>query len=53
MSANYGGTEMQAALEHVLRTRKTDIPSAIIVLTDGEVSILRTFAISHVDKSPT
>ncbi|KIP02807.1 hypothetical protein PHLGIDRAFT_130535 [Phlebiopsis gigantea 11061_1 CR5-6] len=36
MTANYGGTEIQGALEHVLRTRKTDLPSAIFVLTDGE-----------------
>lgn len=39
MTANYGGTEIQGALEHVLRTRKTDLPSAIFVLTDGEVRV--------------
>ena len=38
MWADYGGTEMQNALETVFRSRRMDTPTACFVLTDGEVS---------------
>lgn len=37
MSANYGGTVMRGALENVFASRKADIPTAVFVLTDGQV----------------
>lgn len=37
MDADYGGTELGNALVKAFQTRKTDIPSAVFVLTDGEV----------------
>ena len=40
MSANFGGTEMLAALEKVFRSRCAQLPTSCFVLTDGEVSIL-------------
>ncbi|GJE93118.1 von Willebrand domain-containing protein [Phanerochaete sordida] len=36
MSANYGGTEIQIALEKVFASRRFDKPTACFVLTDGE-----------------
>ncbi|GJE93119.1 von Willebrand domain-containing protein [Phanerochaete sordida] len=50
MWANYGGTEMNGALEQVFRSRKNDTPTACFVLTDGETyNIDQT--ISTVDKA--
>jgi len=37
MEANYGGTELLAALNGVFECRKFDISSVVFVLTDGEV----------------
>ncbi|KAJ7737920.1 hypothetical protein DFH07DRAFT_966336 [Mycena maculata] len=36
MQANYGGTEIRAALQECFETRKTDRPTAVFVLTDGK-----------------
>ncbi|KIP04027.1 hypothetical protein PHLGIDRAFT_121049, partial [Phlebiopsis gigantea 11061_1 CR5-6] len=36
MSANYGGTEMRSALQQAFSLRKTDVPTSVFVLTDGE-----------------
>lgn len=38
MLSNYGGTEIQSAITKVFLSRKTDVPTAVFVLTDGEVS---------------
>lgn len=39
MTADYGGTEIRNALmEGAFRRRRTDIPTSVFVLTDGEVS---------------
>lgn len=40
MQADMGGTEMQAALEHMFRSRQHIVPTACFLLTDGEVSLL-------------
>lgn len=42
MEANYGGTEIRQALQHVLNSRTTSMPTAVFVLTDGEVSVIST-----------
>ena len=39
MFANYGGTEIRAALESMFRNRQQNVPTSCFVLTDGEVSI--------------
>ncbi|KAJ7620513.1 von Willebrand factor type A domain-containing protein [Mycena polygramma] len=36
MKANYGGTEIRSALQRCFETRKTDRPTSLFVLTDGE-----------------
>ncbi|KAM0753175.1 hypothetical protein T439DRAFT_339005 [Meredithblackwellia eburnea MCA 4105] len=36
MSANYGGTEIRLAMEAVFKARKTDRPTSLFVLTDGD-----------------
>ncbi|KAL8280106.1 hypothetical protein RQP46_007436 [Phenoliferia psychrophenolica] len=36
MHANFGGTEIRAALEVAFRARKTDRPTSLFVLTDGD-----------------
>ncbi|KAJ6526593.1 von Willebrand factor type A domain-containing protein [Mycena vulgaris] len=36
MQADYGGTEIRGALQHCFETRKTDRPTTIFVVTDGE-----------------
>ncbi|KAJ7145816.1 von Willebrand factor type A domain-containing protein [Mycena epipterygia] len=36
MQANYGGTEIRAALQTCFETRKTDRPTTVFILTDGE-----------------
>jgi uncharacterized protein YegL len=36
LEANFGGTEMAAALEFSIKSRRTDIPTSLFVLTDGE-----------------
>ncbi|KAJ6526596.1 von Willebrand factor type A domain-containing protein [Mycena vulgaris] len=36
MQANYGGTEIRGALQQCFETRKTDRPTTVFVLTDGE-----------------
>ncbi|KAJ6542707.1 von Willebrand factor type A domain-containing protein [Mycena capillaripes] len=36
MSGNYGGTEIRNALQSCFETRKTDRPTSVFVLTDGE-----------------
>lgn len=38
MDANYGGTEIRAAVQHVLANRGRTRPTSFFVLTDGEVS---------------
>ena len=43
MSANFGGTELGRALTGVLSSRRTDVPSSLFVLTDGEVSVIVAF----------
>lgn len=35
--ANYGGTKIKEALEKVFRLRQTNVPTAVFLLTDGEV----------------
>ncbi|KAJ7657890.1 von Willebrand factor type A domain-containing protein, partial [Mycena polygramma] len=35
MKADYGGTEIRAALQHCLKARKLDRPMSLLVLTDG------------------
>ncbi|RHZ83023.1 hypothetical protein Glove_100g22 [Diversispora epigaea] len=37
MDASYGGTEIYSALQWVLQTSKKDFPTAIFVITDGQV----------------
>jgi hypothetical protein len=37
MHANYGGTEIRAALQHVFDQRNSRLPTMVFVLTDGEV----------------
>jgi hypothetical protein len=37
MQADYGGTEIRQAIEQVLDSRATWTPTAVFVLTDGEV----------------
>ena len=49
MSANYGGTEIPDALEQVLRSRRTDIPTAVFVLTDGQVKGAHVYESSLAD----
>ena len=39
MSADYGGTEIRQALQHVLDSATSTMPTAVFVLTDGEVCI--------------
>ncbi|PSR78278.1 hypothetical protein PHLCEN_2v7474 [Hermanssonia centrifuga] len=36
MQANYGGTNIQSALNHVFSSRLSSSPTAVFVLTDGE-----------------
>ncbi|KAJ7599217.1 von Willebrand factor type A domain-containing protein [Mycena floridula] len=36
MQADYGGTEIRAALETCFQSRKTDRPTSVFVLTDGD-----------------
>ncbi|KAJ7088545.1 von Willebrand factor type A domain-containing protein, partial [Mycena crocata] len=36
MRADYGGTEIRAALQHCFRARKLDRPLSVLVLTDGD-----------------
>ncbi|KIP04028.1 hypothetical protein PHLGIDRAFT_212597 [Phlebiopsis gigantea 11061_1 CR5-6] len=36
MDANYGGTNIEDAIDKTLRSRKLDMPTAIFVITDGE-----------------
>jgi Mg-chelatase subunit ChlD len=36
MDADYGGTEIRAALEHAFAHRARDRPTSVLVLTDGE-----------------
>lgn len=38
MSADYGGTEIRSALDCVFKYRNKYCPTAVFVLTDGEVS---------------
>ncbi|KAI0322551.1 hypothetical protein OF83DRAFT_1092767, partial [Amylostereum chailletii] len=38
MAANYGGTEICAALQHVFSQRNTAVPTILYVLTDGQSS---------------
>ena len=40
MRADYGGTEIRQALQHVLDSTTSSMPTAVFVLTDGEVRIL-------------
>lgn len=37
MGADYGGTEIRKAIEHVVASRTARMPTAIFLLTDGEV----------------
>lgn len=37
MSADYGGTEMNRALQYVFDKRNSGVPTVAFVLTDGEV----------------
>lgn len=50
MKADYGGTEMRAALSKVFESRTVTAPTAVFVLTDGEVrqtvSIMRSYLTS-------
>ncbi|KAF7345085.1 hypothetical protein MVEN_01672100 [Mycena venus] len=36
MQADYGGTEIRAALQHVFKARTRDRPMSVLVLTDGD-----------------
>ncbi|KAJ6482928.1 von Willebrand factor type A domain-containing protein [Mycena vitilis] len=36
MKADYGGTEIRAALQHCFKARKLDRPMSLLVLTDGD-----------------
>ncbi|KAJ7657872.1 von Willebrand factor type A domain-containing protein [Mycena polygramma] len=36
MGADYGGTEIRAALQHCFKARKQDRPMSLLVLTDGD-----------------
>lgn len=38
MDADFGGTEMRKALDATFSSRKTDKPTSVFVLTDGDVS---------------
>ncbi len=40
MSADYAGTEIRSALHNVFTSRIRTSPTAVFVLTDGEVSML-------------
>ncbi|KAJ3129834.1 hypothetical protein HK098_008068 [Nowakowskiella sp. JEL0407] len=37
LNANFGGTEILKPLEHAFKIRRRDMPSQILMLTDGEV----------------
>ena len=39
MGANYGGTEIRQALQYALDSISINMPTAVFVLTDGEVRI--------------
>lgn len=39
MDADYGGTEIRSALSKTLSSRVSGMPTAVFVLTDGEVSV--------------
>jgi hypothetical protein len=43
MGANYGGTEIRAALQAAFGSRDRDGPTSIFVLTDGEVGVNTRF----------
>ncbi|KAI8845438.1 von Willebrand factor type A domain-containing protein [Chytridium lagenaria] len=37
LQADLGGTEIEAALDGVFKSRRTDMPTNVVVMTDGEV----------------
>lgn len=39
MDADFGGTELRAALEFMFNIRSRDMPTSCFVLTDGEASL--------------
>jgi hypothetical protein len=43
MEADNPGTEIRQALHHVLNSRTRSIPTAVFVLTDGEVSVISSY----------
>lgn len=45
MEADYGGTEMKAALEAAFSKRAKDRPTNLFVLTDGDVSPVTSYSL--------
>ncbi|KAH9924780.1 von Willebrand factor type A domain-containing protein [Fomitopsis serialis] len=37
MQPNFGGTKIEAALESIYQSRRTQIPTSVIILTDGDI----------------
>ena len=48
MDANFGGTELAAAMEHALQGRNHSISTVVFVLTDGEVMHFKPCSRRHV-----
>jgi len=44
MEADYGGTEIRQALQHIFNCQTSSMPTAVFVLTDGEVRVISTQA---------
>ena len=52
MEANYGGTELEAALQKVFAERNRLMPTMVFVLTDGQVRVLHHFCYGVLILSP-
>ena len=46
MNADYGGTDILGALDKTLSSKNPTIPTAVFVLTDGEVSVHSSLTVS-------
>ena len=49
MKADLGGTEIYGALSVTLSSRSLDVPTAVFVLTDGEVRFFLVVDMIHFD----
>ena len=52
MDANYGGTELEAAMQKVFAERNRLIPTMVFVLTDGQVRVMHHFCYGVLILSP-